>query len=827
MKDSKNFSQEKNYNISFFYEKNMRSFLSRFYHSIVQSGENAKEFLDVDLDEFVPKKIAGDSDTKSSMKDVFNKLEYVRIFLKSDQIFETQIMEPIKIASDLRLQYTSFKGGKRSSNVKGLVFARSRQYEKDYGNTATLSLICPDLQSVMSMRVAKDCITENNEWLEFEKVQPIVLVNRLHPTPGSKTKINTLEKKKDLFEFDFIFSSIGDLHEFSRSLEVENFSEISSSQSDKQRHLGYTFVSFGRVTSFDEQDISIESLLNGKEIELSIAHRNFKKNLPDQSLEDIVGKTVAFLGTMWYKTRGKDDIRMEFPELFYLQICNDDFLATVSEVIGYVRTRRKCYTSILKKDLKIDDKKFEAICSHLEKSSSVKFIENETSSELLFETKDVADPISLAYVKSLESIKRLREIARTSDAIQVTQETLVDKNKTNTEGMIRQLYFDCRVHGKIGCKIRLGILKEVGSYAEKYSESISIDRLLEMFNDKFHPVEIIRSQIWFLKNIVEFIDKKNKKVFLTNDGRKILAQIREKESERFLNSVGNIVELLKVPEYIHIPTLLKLLENPRNRFSPSKIDKISTKIFWAKTNVEKTIIKSDRIENYKKICREIISLMSKKSHALNSEIISELLTLREFEIKRPILELFLEDIKKTGRIKEEEGFYELLIEARIYEFFERNKDQILTVIEVLENIGIAKIDTNSTSVDVRKNRVQKILEAFVKTGTLVQVNSEDVKKWTWGVNLSKEQREFKNIRITEAEELRYTIRSEAFSMLKQCRAMKLNELEDSIDEIVCGLEFSVSEIERKNKISETLSEMIAHEEMYSDGYTVKYLGTSR
>ena len=544
---------EKHYEISFFYEKNLRAFLSRFYHSIVQSGENAKEFLDVDLDEFAPKKITGDSDTQSSMRDVFTKLEYVRIFFKSDHLFETQIIEPVRIASDLRLQFTNFKGGKRSSDIKGLVFARSRQGGND--NTMTLSLICPDIQSVMSMRVSSDIIPKNNGWLEFEKVQPIVLVNRLHPTPGSKTKINKLEKRKDLFEFNFIFSSIEDLHCFSKSLEMENFSEISSAQSDKQRHLGYTFVSFGKVTSFDEVGITIESLLNEKEIELMIAPRNFRENFPSQISEDIVGKTVAFLGTIWYKTRAKDDINMEFPELLDLQICNDELLAAASEVIGYVRLRRRCHTDVLKKELGIDDKKFEEICTHLKKSSPIKFIGNKTNLELLFEIKDVTDPIKSAYVKSLESIRRLRKNARTDNAIQVIQEALVDKNKTNTEGMIRPLYFNCKAHKKIGCMVRLRILKEVGIHTERSEGNIEVGKLLEIFTDNYHTVETIKNQVWFLKNIVGFTE--------------------------------DIVELLKIPDYIHIPSLLKLLENPRNRFSPSEIDKIRTKIFWTKTNSEK------------------------------------------------------------------------------------------------------------------------------------------------------------------------------------------------------------------------------------------------
>ena len=214
--------------------------------------------------------------------------------------------------------------------------------------------------------------------------------------------------------------------------------------------------------------------------------------------------------------------------------------------------------------------------------------------------------------------------------------------------------------------------------------------------------------------------------------------------------------------------------------------------------------------------------MSEKSHALNSEMISELLTLREMKIKRPVLELFLRDIIATGRVKEEKGYYELLIEARIYEFFEKNKNQILTVNKIIENIRIARIDSDSTSIDERRNKVEKILNSFVKNGILVKVNSEGTRKWTWGKNLSEKERKLKNVRLTEAEELRYTIHSETLSILKQNRTMEYNKLENEIDKIICKLGFSFSGIDLKKKISETLSEMITNEEMYSDGYMVKY-----
>ena len=71
-----------------------------------------------------------------------------------------------------------------------------------------------------------------------------------------------------------------------------------------------------------------------------------------------------------------------------------------------------------------------------------------------------------------------------------------------------------------------------------------------------------------------------------------------------------------------------------------------------------------------------------------------------------------------------------------------------------------------------------------------------------------------------SEELRNTIRHQLFLMLNQSKKMKRNDLEESINVIVSDLEFPVSEIELKNKISEIVSEIISKGEAYSDGYIV-------
>lgn len=802
-------SNKRNYDVTFFYEKNLRAFLSKFYFSIVESKNNAKEIRDVGLDDFTPKSIGGNLDAQSATEDVFKSLEYARMFLKNEQIFESQIMDPLRIACDLRLQLGEFEGGKRSSDVEGLVFARSRQYEEDDDMDVTLSLICPKLQSVMSIRVPEDSISKNNGWFEFEKVQPIVLVNRLHPTPGTKTVINELEKKKDLFEFSFIFSSIVDLYSFSKSIEMENFSEIYSTQSDKRRHLGCAFVSFGRVSHFDEPDISIESLLNGEEITLTIASRNFKKNSPNPIPEDITGKIVTFLGVMWYKTGAKNDIKMDFPELLDLQLCDDELLASVSEIIGFVRLRRKCSTEILKKDLKIDDERFGNFLSSIKKSPRMKIVEVNGSLEIHYEVEVFSEPVQSAYVKSLEAIRKLREGARTAPVIQVTEETLVDKNKTNTEAMIRQLYFNCKSHEKFGCKIRLRILKEVGSFEEQ-GENLDSDEHLGMFTDSSHTTETVRKQLWFLKNIVGFVDKKNKKYFLTKGGKEILTRIREKESEKFLSNAGQIVDLLNVPDYIHIPSLLKFLQDPGNQFSPFEKKPIKTKIFWTKTNSENTEIRPGRIESYQKIYREILSLMIKRSYPMNSEKISEELAVKGIKIKRPVLELFLEDITKTYRLKEKEGYYEYVVEARIHDFFEKNADKHFTVPEIISGIQIPRID-----IDLGKSNsviVENILSAFEENGIILKINS----KWTSAENFAEKQE----------KELKSTIRFEAISILKQRKTMERNELEDMINGIA-RKSFKISGTDLKNKISETLSEMICKNEMYSDGYVIKYSEITR
>ena len=83
------------------------------------------------------------------------------------------------------------------------------------------------------------------------------------------------------------------------------------------------------------------------------------------------------------------------------------------------------------------------------------------------------------------------------------------------------------------------------------------------------------------------------------------------------------------------------------------------------------------------------------------------------------------------------------------------------------------------------------------------------------------------MKIKEAEEakrdvLKDTIRTHTLSTIKNDGEMKRNDLEDMIDAILSTLEFKVSETERRAKISETISEMIAKNEIKSDGYNVRH-----
>jgi hypothetical protein len=814
-------NENEQFDISFFYEKNIRAFLSRFYHGIVQSGENAKEFLEVELDNFYPKRLAGDGDTKSSMKDVFNKLDYVRVFLKNDELFESQILEPIKIASDLRLSFTKLDGGKRSANIQGLIFARSRNNDKNYGNSTTLSLVCPEIQSVMSMRISNKHAPENNGWVEFEKVQPIVLVNRLHPTPGSKTVINLIKKEKNLEEFSFIFSSITDLQFFSKSIEMENFSEMSSVQSDKQRHLGFTFVASGKITDYDGADITIQSCLNNKSLELTVASRNFRNNASVHLDDEMVGKAVVFLGTIWYQNRGKNDISIEQHELLDIQLCSDDFSAIILEVIGYVRQRRRCNAYVLKKEMEIDDDLFEKISEHLKSSPEIQLVEENGIVDLVFKTNVPSDKVKSAYVKSLNSIRRLRESARSKNAIQVVQDDVVDKNKTNIEGMIRQLCYDCRAHGKIGCKIRIKMIKKIAIHEESSEEGMNINALLEMFTDSNHDVETVRGQMWFLKNIVEFVDKKNKNVFLTKEGKLILSKIREKESEKFLSNL-DLVDMMSIPDHIHIPTLLKILNNHKFKFMPLNKWEVMTKVFWSKINWDETEIKS-KIENYENICNKICSIMMGIRYPMNVEKISELLALEGKTVKKIPLEMILDDLIFSGRLtNEEETFYEYSWDARIYDFFRNNPKQKLTVSEIIPAIGVAKLDPNSKQDTATE--IWKILLGFEREGVLIKDHSKsEFTYWMWAEEYLKDPAN----QITEDVELKNTIQSEIRLTMKQNNTMSRNELEETIFEMICKLEFNISEDEQRNMIRDTVSEMIAKFEMYSDGFTLKYSDGTR
>ena len=194
-----------------------------------------------------PEEYFGGRDPRDGMEKVCQYLESLFYSAKDETIFVNQFLKPVQIMAKFREHLSTRE--KASTDLEGWVFSISKPTKTSSFNkteNVTASIVFPKLRTTMSVSFPKEIIKNtSSSYSEFTKCQPTGLVNRIHPVKGSS--ISNTHKEVLLSQFNFLFTSFNDIQIVGESIEMENFCEVQSQNSEIKQHMGFSFVSFGKV----------------------------------------------------------------------------------------------------------------------------------------------------------------------------------------------------------------------------------------------------------------------------------------------------------------------------------------------------------------------------------------------------------------------------------------------------------------------------------------------------------------------------------------------------------------------------------------------------
>ena len=677
-------------------ENSLRRAMKNLYNAIL-SGENARllqtteEPWNIDSSKFV-----GSTDSEQGMHNLCKWLENIKNVAINEDIYKEQFIKPIQLVAKTIEEFRQLDN--KSTNLEGWVFAKSKPTSDRYGNLKpAVTAIVPKLQSAMSINIEETSEQLSRKYYMFNNCQPIALVNRIHQTKG---EMKPMQKNVLLSEFDFLFIAFEDVKEIGNSIEMENFCEIGSGQIDSNRRLGFPFVTFAKIISFNEQNITLKDI-NAEELLNAEINDDYYEEL-NHNLEKFIGMTVRIFGVQWYNTRTKKVNISKNPEIFLIQEENDIDRLRFENFIGTVRLR-----------FSIDKSKIE------KNTENEKWIE-----EFFYILDDIVqfkysitnDRICNVFINTEKQIRKLREILKSPEIIR--KDDIIDENKKKNE-LIKKIKQD---HALCDILINFKVqMDHTGTYKiEKTLESL--DYLSKL---------LIERKINHMKDFGML--KEDMGIKNTKKGDKILMSILKNDLSKILND-KNIININGIANGKIPPSILLKYLRKMEEYKPVILDKQKTEIFWI---VDEKISKQEYemlFSEYENIKNSILNIMLSREHPLTLEKISEIMKEQNKKIMVFVIDLLLREIEKTGKVKKITDSWEYTTEGRLEYMFQTYRNDTFDIDIIFEKINIGTKHTDE---------VEHILNDFSIKKFITKLDG----KWTLAENIQEKKQRYVILKI--------------------------------------------------------------------------------
>lgn len=687
--------------------------MTKMYLAVIGANENAVLLQREDPWSIDPDRFRGTFLTKDGMEDLCEWLERLKIFTKSDEIYNEQFLEPVRLVAKMMDSFRNME--KRTTDLEGWVFAKSKPSDDSFSaeKKVIVSAIFPELQSAMTVKVSESTANEiNSNYFVFGECQPVGLVNRVHQT---HTNNRQSLKKVSLSEFDFLFVAFEDIKKLGASIEMENFCEIESVQSEVKHHMGFPFVSSAKVLQVAGPQVVLKGTGEQKTVKMQMSN-HYIKNADRQDPKKLEGKNVRFLGVQWYKARSKNAVDLEVPEIFLMQEEENEDMLRLENVVGAIRLRGSINQSEAEKILG----------KEIPQDSSIEILEGMAR----FRYSGSYDRVCAEFIQTMSKIRSFREKFKTVTP-QLTEEQVIDERRKNTESMAslikhyRELY-----------DILLNYQMQYDIYG-----TYEIDSAFSTLSPL--PEGIIKKKISLLKHLGIF--EHEKEIKITEQGFKILTIVAGRDLDTKFSSVSRgIIDLDKIKnEDIPPSVLLAYLRNGRvSGYLPVKLDNQTTEMFWT---LGGKVTDYERMNStYSERMSLILEVMHSVNHPLTTQAISEKTTEKGYEIGSFTVNLLLNEIEKTSRVRKIDDSWEYTVQGRLLDLFMSHPNDMFDLDDLFKKTSLGKIHEGK----LLTPRVLKYLQDFQNTNVISKIKD----KWTLMKNIDEKMESVRERKTQNKEE---------------------------------------------------------------------------
>ena len=362
------------------------------------------------------------------MKGALSELDFYKNISKSAEVFERQILAPVKFSAQLILEMR--RQSRPTTDLQCMVFARSYgTYDhQQKAKMVTVSTICPKIGTTMNVRIREDQADKLDYGVySFPNVQPVPLANRMKSFAGRGRKMEPTSVTPSLADCDFLFADLDDIEHFEYSFEMRHYCEVASSQVDKKQMLGAVLILSGKLvgTSPSSSLAIIRNPISGYEEKFYISD-NKSGNIDD--IYSLDGKFVRFLAAVWYNSGQEEEDYPGYPEIFCVEDGGTEADSVLHNVIGHARLRG----SITKDDI------VEMGSSFGNLPTSIFSFTDGGQTAIYTPKAQTNDHISTEFLNVVRNIAMLRKGA--SDSLLVTPDDFLNEKKLSVKMFSRKKY---------------------------------------------------------------------------------------------------------------------------------------------------------------------------------------------------------------------------------------------------------------------------------------------------------------------------------------------------------------------------------------------------
>ena len=661
---------------------------------------------------------------QTSAKELLEWLSRIREFSKSDEVFSTQILEPVKEVARYRLRCKDLG---KNVDSHGWVFAKSKPFEAPAGPGRTvmkvsISVMFPQFQTMMSIRVAEGFAdTLGYEMYNFEDILPFPLTNRIRQSAqkqyssGQTVFIGKAQKvsyQQDFSKYNFLFASLVDLEQFSCSLEMRHYSEISSPQSQKKALMGALLFVPGKITSVSFPTVYVQSILKPSlEIPFRVDAEQAEKKLLPARIEDCEGKTVRLAVVRWYDSGEEPEGHPEYHEILSLQEESDESQLALDEIAGYVRVRGGAHVDEIMSEFG------HSICQNIPilqtSGQSVQggMLQNVNGIISYKQQTTSAEPIVREFLASTDKIRSLRFGQSGSHEKLVTPEDLLDEQKISVKSFARSPTFNA-----------LALVTMKLTMDENGTKSV---REVPIADKK-------QRTLWFWRKfgLLDEHHRTKGDYRMSKDGEDVAYERVRKEIDAAVSASGEIVSLPQLTkEHPSIPPSLIVRFLKEEELAGSAKES-SENIFWfrpaAAANADNIYKMRVMAYQYVNNVRHIMSIVwyDYTRHGIMDILFKEKYGYGVFVSKR-----LCDLVEKLSGVKVEEVNSEITwhfpLDQRILYLFRQNRTATLTIEQIIKRIVVPHYARRTAlSPDEENELVTKALESLRRKNCVKESNGK-------------------------------------------------------------------------------------------------------